>query len=189
MSKALQIIQAKPNPLGKDKTGSGQSKPEQLLGEWVDVKNIGTESISFSSMTLNHTLFDSRCQSTNRTENYWSGGPEQLLPGQVIRVHTGKISDKHLMAEADRAGVDWHGYANRDNFVKGLKATLLTSRPTVIDGYSALEFTAETADKIFKSRVLLVGRRPYQIVIGSPKGIDDSVSVNRFFNSFKVGKP
>jgi len=117
MSKALQIIQAKPNPLGKDKTGSGQSKPEQLLGEWVDVKNIGTELISFSSMTLNHTLFDSRCQSTNRTENYWSGGPEQFLPGQVIRVHTGKISDKHLMAEADRAGVDWHGYANRDNFV------------------------------------------------------------------------
>lgn len=117
MSKALQIIQAKPNPFGKDKTGSGQSKPEQLLGEWVDVKNVGTEPITFSSMTLNHTLFDSRCQSTNRTENYWSGGGEQLLPGQVIRVHTGKISDKHLMAEADRAGVDWHGYANRDNFV------------------------------------------------------------------------
>jgi hypothetical protein len=117
MSKALQIIQAKPNPLGKDKTGSGQSKPEQLLGEWVDVKNIGTESIQFSSMTFNHTLFDSRCQSTNRTEKYWSGGPEQLLPGQVIRVHTGNISDKHLTAEADRAGVDWHGYANRDNFV------------------------------------------------------------------------
>ncbi|MFL6281544.1 MAG: hypothetical protein ACJ74Q_00085 [Pyrinomonadaceae bacterium] len=88
-----------------------------MLGEWVEVKNICTESISFSSMTLNHTLFDSRCQSTNRTENYWSGGPEQLLPGQVIRVHTGKLSDKHLTAEADRAGVDWHGYANRDNFV------------------------------------------------------------------------
>jgi hypothetical protein len=117
MSKALQIIQAKPNPLGKDKTSSGQSKPEQLLGEWVDVKNIGTESIQFSCMTLNHTLFDSRCQSTNRTEKYWSGGPEQLLPGQVIRVHTGNIRDKHLMAEADRVGVDWHGYANRDNFV------------------------------------------------------------------------
>jgi hypothetical protein len=24
--------------------------------------------------------------------------------GQVIRVHTGKLSDKHLVAEADRAG-------------------------------------------------------------------------------------
>ena len=76
--------------------------------------------------------------------------------------------------------------ANRDNFVKGISATLLSNHPTVIDGYSGLEFTAETADRTFKSRVLLVGRRPYQIVIGSPKGMDNTALVNRFFNSFKV---
>ncbi|HKU75225.1 MAG TPA: hypothetical protein VJR02_15040 [Pyrinomonadaceae bacterium] len=76
--------------------------------------------------------------------------------------------------------------ANRDNFVKGLQATLLTTRTTVINGYSAIEFTAETTDKIFKSRVLLVGRRPYQLVIGTPKGQDDTANVTRFFNSFKV---
>ena len=76
--------------------------------------------------------------------------------------------------------------ANRDNFVKGINATLLSTRPTVIDGYSGLEFTAETADRTFKSRVMLVGRRPYQIVIGSPKGMDNTALVNRFFNSFKV---
>ena len=78
--------------------------------------------------------------------------------------------------------------ANRDNFVKGISATLLSSKATVIDGYSALEFTAETADRIFKSRVFMVGRRPYQLVIGSPKGMDDSASVERFFNSFKVSR-
>jgi hypothetical protein len=78
--------------------------------------------------------------------------------------------------------------ANRDNFVKGINATLLTTRPTVIDGYSAIEFTAETTDRVFKSRVYMVGRRPYQIVIGSPKGMDDSANVNRFFNSFKVAQ-
>jgi hypothetical protein len=76
--------------------------------------------------------------------------------------------------------------ANRDNFVKGLSAKLLTTRPTVIDGYSAIEFTAETTDRIFKSRVYMVGRRPYQIVIGSPKGTDDVANVTRFFRSFKV---
>ena len=76
--------------------------------------------------------------------------------------------------------------ANRDNFVKGINATLVSTRPTVIDGYSAIEFTAETADRVFKSRVYLVGRRPYQIVIGSPKDMDDSANVNRFLNSFKV---
>ena len=78
--------------------------------------------------------------------------------------------------------------ANRDNFVKGISATLVNTRPTVIDGYSGLEFTAETADRVFKSRVFLVGRRPYQIVIGSPKGFDDTALTNRFFNSFKVSR-
>ena len=76
--------------------------------------------------------------------------------------------------------------ANRDNFVKGISAKLISTRPTVVDGYSAIEFTAETTDRIFKSRVYMVGRRPYQIVIGSPKGFDDTASFNRFFNSFTV---
>jgi hypothetical protein len=76
--------------------------------------------------------------------------------------------------------------ANRDNFVKGISATLLSTRATVINGYSAIEFTAEAGDRVFKSRVFMVGRRPYQIVIGSPKGTDDTAEVNRFFNSFKV---
>src|SRR6185295_11861847 len=50
--------------------------------------------------------------------------------------------------------------ANRDNFVKGIKATLLSSKATMFDGYNAIEFTAEAGDRIFKSRVFLVGRRP-----------------------------
>jgi hypothetical protein len=79
--------------------------------------------------------------------------------------------------------------ANRDNFVKGIQARLVSTRPTIIDGYNAIEFTAETEDRVFKSRVFMVGRRPYQIVIGSPKDTDDSVSVKRFFNSFKVSLP
>jgi len=76
--------------------------------------------------------------------------------------------------------------ANRDNFVKGISGTLLTTHPAKIDGYDALEFTAEQGDRIFRSRVFMVGRRPYQIVIGSPKGMDDSAIASRFFNSFKV---
>jgi len=76
--------------------------------------------------------------------------------------------------------------ANRDNFVKGIQAKLISTRATVFDGYSALEFVAETEDRVFTSRVYMVGRRPYQIVIGSPKDQDDTVTRNRFFNSFKV---
>ena len=76
--------------------------------------------------------------------------------------------------------------ANRDNFVKGIKATLVSTRPLTIDGYQALEFVAETTERVFKSRVYMVGRRPYQIVIGYPKDQEDPLTTNRFFNSFKV---
>ena len=76
--------------------------------------------------------------------------------------------------------------ANRDNFVKGIKATLVNTRPLKIDGYEAIEFVAETADRTFKSRVYMVGRRPYQIVIGYPKGEDEAITTDRFFNSFKI---
>lgn len=76
--------------------------------------------------------------------------------------------------------------ANRNNFVKNIKATLISSRSLNVDGYQAIEFTAETADRVFHSRVYMVGRRPYQIVIGLPKDQDDPVVINRFFNSFKV---
>src|SRR5215203_5265707 len=74
---------------------------------------------------------------------------------------------------------------NRDNFVKGVKATLLTTSPGKVDGYNTIDFSADTPERTFKSRVYMVGRRPYQIVIGSPRGVDDSLNVTRFFDSFK----
>ena len=79
--------------------------------------------------------------------------------------------------------------ANRDNFVKGISATLTSTRATTIDGYSAVEFSADTADRTFLSRVYMVGRRPYQLVVGYPKGGDPPSEVSKFFNSFKVKLP
>jgi hypothetical protein len=76
--------------------------------------------------------------------------------------------------------------ANRDNFVKGINATLTSSRTLTLDTFPVLEFTADTADRTFKSRVYMVGRRPYQIVIGYPKEEPDEIAATRFFNSFKV---
>ena len=76
--------------------------------------------------------------------------------------------------------------ANRDNFVKGVSATLTSTRAMTIDNFPVIEFTADTQDRTFKSRVFMVGRRPYQIVIGYPKGDDEVAPIGRFFNSFKV---
>lgn len=79
--------------------------------------------------------------------------------------------------------------ANRDNFVKALNATLITSNNTRIDGYQSLEFTAETNETFYRSRVYIVGRRPYQLIAGTLKGTDDSANVTRFFDSFKIRPP
>jgi hypothetical protein len=76
--------------------------------------------------------------------------------------------------------------ANRDNFVKGVKATLTSTRSLTLDGYPVIEFTADTTERTFKSRVYMVGRRPYQIVIGYPKDDPDADATTRFFSSFKV---
>ena len=76
--------------------------------------------------------------------------------------------------------------ANRDNFVKGVKATLTSTQSLRVDGYSVIEFTADTPERTFHSRVYMVGRRPYQIVIGYPKGQSEIAPIAKFFNSFKV---
>ena len=76
--------------------------------------------------------------------------------------------------------------ANRDQFVKGVKATLTSTQSMTIDGYPVIEFTADTAERTFHSRVYMVGRRPYQIVIGYPKGQSELAPIAKFFNSFKV---
>ena len=76
--------------------------------------------------------------------------------------------------------------ANRDNFVKGVKATLTSTQSLTIDGYPVIEFTADTPERTFHSRVYMVGRRPYQIVIGYPKGQSELAPIAKFFNSFKV---
>jgi hypothetical protein len=83
-------------------------------------------------------------------------------------------------------GVQSELEANRDNFVKGVKATLTNTSKISFNGHPGLEFTAETSEVIFKSRVYIIGRRPYQLIAGTYKGQDDSYNVARFFESFQV---
>jgi hypothetical protein len=126
---SLQIIQAKPNPAGKEPPRGRREKPDpnatappaQLLGEWVDIKNIGYDSIHFSTIQLRHSLFDEFCYSTG-PELYWVGGvAEYLKPGQVLRVHAGRESDASLAPAEDQAGADWHGYAGGENFILNIR--------------------------------------------------------------------
>ncbi len=74
--------------------------------------------------------------------------------------------------------------ANRDNFNKGLKATLLTSNPYNIDGRLGLEFTSETANANLKSRVFIVGNRVIQLATLVSKNSNEQRNVDKFLDSF-----
>ena len=74
--------------------------------------------------------------------------------------------------------------ANRNNFVNGVKAKLTSTNPYTYGGLPALEFTCETDDRVFRSKVFYIGRRPFQLIMGTGKGIDDSASFDKFMSSF-----
>ena len=85
-------------------------------------------------------------------------------------------------------GVQAELEANRDNFIKAIKATLLSTTPIKLGRHPGIEFTAVVEGKVdIVSRVYIVGRRPYQLITVVPAGRDASASRARFFSSFQLG--
>lgn len=84
-------------------------------------------------------------------------------------------------------GVQAELNANRDNFVKnsGLKLTGTTKQIT-LDGNPGIEFTAEGGNALVKSRVYIVGRRPYMLIALSRTG--DLSDGDRFLTSLEVSR-
>jgi len=76
--------------------------------------------------------------------------------------------------------------ANRDNFLKGVNATLGESKKVPLEGHAGLEFSGESDQASFKSRVYLFGNRVHQIAVAVFKGQDDTDNVNHFFASFSL---
>lgn len=112
------IIKAKPNPHGKDVSSSGSPRPEQLLGEWVDLMNEGNASVYLSSLYLCHVEFSQSCVPAEKPAIYWQGKTTDMLqPQQIVRVHTGKSIHSYLMDEIDNNGVHIHAYAEKGHFV------------------------------------------------------------------------
>ncbi len=112
-------------------------------------------------------------------------------PGFTTRLYT-VITDKaiYLVSYGDyaptmRLDVDGELAANRDNFVKGLPgAKLLTSESVKLDGRPGLEFTGESPQARFRSRVYLAGNRVFMFMALELAGKDDTENVKRFLSSF-----
>ena len=85
-------------------------------------------------------------------------------------------------------GVQAELEANRDNFVKNVKARLLSTTPIKLGTHPGIEFKAVIDGKAdIVSRVYIVGRRPFQLILLTPTGLDSSAASGRFFSSFKLG--
>lgn len=80
--------------------------------------------------------------------------------------------------------------ASRDNFVKSLKGKLLTSNKILLGTYRGLDFTGEFENSqmkfYFKSKVFIVGKRPYMLTYVFLQGKESIARRNRFFSSFRV---
>jgi len=87
-------------------------------------------------------------------------------------------------APSTKLAPDGELMANRDNFLKGLNATLVASKQITLDGRPGLEFTGESEQASFKSRVYLFGNRVYQVAVAVLGGKTDSANADRFFASF-----
>ena len=75
--------------------------------------------------------------------------------------------------------------ANRDNFIKGINGTLVSTNNTKFNGYQAVEFVTQSGSLYWTSKVFLVGRRPYQLLAGSTTGKAPE-NLERFYNSFSI---
>ena len=74
--------------------------------------------------------------------------------------------------------------ANRDNFLKGLQGTATGTTKIELDGRKGIEFTGESSQYTFASRVFISGQRVYQVAVGVTKGTDNAAISSRFLKSF-----
>jgi hypothetical protein len=76
--------------------------------------------------------------------------------------------------------------ANRDNFVKAIKGTLGSTTRITFKDNPGIEFDGTAPNYSFKSRVYIVGRRPYMLVAAFLAGNEASPNINRFLSSFEL---
>jgi hypothetical protein len=78
--------------------------------------------------------------------------------------------------------------ANRDNFVKGTDAKLGSESAITLGQYAGIEFTAtrDSDGAAIKSRVYMIGAKPYMLATVAPKGQDNTRDIEKFFASFQM---
>jgi hypothetical protein len=76
--------------------------------------------------------------------------------------------------------------ANRDNFAQAVKATVNNTTKITFKGNPGIEFDGTSPDYAFKSRVYIIGRRPYMLIAIFASGAESSPTINKFLSSFEL---
>jgi hypothetical protein len=114
----LTVSQLKPNPAGKDR-GASSATPGQLAAEWVDIRNDGTTSCDLGKIQLYHRAYVGQ-------SSQWKWAPVVesqvalrglILPGQTLRVHSGRLRSVSVIRAEDQAGADLQGFTGRDSYI------------------------------------------------------------------------
>ena len=127
-----------------------------------------------------------------------------LLPGRPLREDQTKETpvgrvEMHIFTSRTEGGIYVVAYAdyafgdakreldaNRDSFLKGMKATLLSESDINIKGNPGREINAWREQLTIRTRMYLVGKRYYQmfVIVPTPQAVLEDT--NRFFNSFEL---
>jgi hypothetical protein len=76
--------------------------------------------------------------------------------------------------------------ANRDSFLKGMKATLISESDIKLEGNPGREIKATREQLSIRSRIYLVGKRYYQAIAITPATLPGDVEADRFLSSFEL---
>lgn len=105
----LKTIKAKPNPSGKDRLRS-IAPQQQLAGEWIDVQNDTSVSISLNNLRVYHLAYKSSIPEWEEVITL-SG----VLPARkIVRIHSGGKIPLFQLLNIDRIGADYHVFTGRN---------------------------------------------------------------------------
>lgn len=127
-----------------------------------------------------------------------------LMPGRPVREEQSKDTSvgkvvMHFFTTRTQTGIFVVAYAdyaisepkreldaNRDTFIKGMKATLVSESDIKLLEHPGREIKAERDQLSIRSRIYLVGNRYYQMVTITPATLPGNLEADKFLTSFEL---
>lgn len=108
---SLLITKAKPNPLGKDRTGRIFTPAVQLAGEWVDFQNTTRTALNLNGTQMYHVAYLPNGTTEWQLIIELSG---TIQSGEIVRIHSGNPLALNQMNNIDAVGAHYHVFTGKN---------------------------------------------------------------------------